>query len=50
MLVLDFFKARPVPFDIKPSIEDEVDKLEASGVIKKVEHVPVPKKNVKFQK
>ena len=51
-----FFKAGPVPFAIKPSIEDELDELEASGVIKKVEHsqwaapiVPVPKKNGKFR-
>ena len=51
-----FFKARPVPFTIKPSIEDELYELEASGVIKKVEHsqwvapiVPVPKKNGKFR-
>ena len=51
-----FFKARLVPFAIKPSIEDELDELEASGVIKKVEHsqwaapiVPVPKKNGKFR-
>ena len=51
-----FFKARPVPFAIKPSIDEELDKLEASGVIEKVEHsywaapiVPVPKKNGKFQ-
>ena len=51
-----FFKPRPVPFEIKPSIEEELDKLEASGVIEKVEHsdwaapiVPVPKKNGKFR-
>ena len=50
-----FFKARPVPFAIKAAIEEELDKLEASGVIKKVAHsewatpiVPVPKKNGKF--
>ena len=51
-----FFKARRVPFAIKPSIDEEFDKLEASGVIKKVEHsdwaasiVPIPKKNGKFR-
>ena len=51
-----FFKARPVPLAIKPSIEEELDKLEASGVVKKVEYsewaapiVPVPKKNGQFR-
>ena len=51
-----FFKARPVWFAIKAAIEEELDKLEASGVIKKVAHsewaapiVPVPKKNGKFR-
>ena len=50
------FEPRPVPFAIKPSIEEELDKLEASGVIEKVEHsdwaapiVPVLKKNGKFR-
>lgn len=43
-------------FAIKPSIVEELDKLEASGVIEKVEHsdwaapiVPVLKKNRKFR-
>ena len=51
-----FFKARPVPLAIKPSIEEELDKLEASGVVKKVGSsewaapiVPVPKKNGQFR-
>ena len=51
-----FFKPRPVPFAIKAAIEEELDKLEKSGVIKKVVHsdwaapiVPVPKKNGKFR-
>ena len=51
-----FFKARPVPFAIKASIERELNELESSGVITKVSHsdwaapiVPVPKKNGRFR-
>ena len=50
------FNARPVPLAIKPSIEEELDKLEASGVAKKVESsewaapiIPVPKNNGQFR-
>jgi hypothetical protein len=45
-----------VPFAIKAAIEEELDKLQSSGVIEKVVHsdwaasiVPVPKKNSKFR-
>ena len=51
-----FCKPRPIPFAIKASIEEELDKLEASEVIEEIEHsqwaapiVPVPKKNGKFR-
>ena len=51
-----FHGARPIPFAIKPAIDHELDKLEASGVIEKVSHsswaaptVIVPKKNGKFR-
>ena len=51
-----FYKSRPVPFAIKAAIEEELDRLEASGVIQKVTHsdwaapiVPVPKKNGRFR-
>ena len=37
-----FFKPRPVPFAIKTAIEDELDKLEASGAIKKLRIVIGP--------
>ena len=47
-----FFKARSVPFAIKAAINEELDQLEASGIISKVTHsewaapiVPVPKNN-----
>ena len=45
-----------MPFAIKAAIEEELDKLQSSGVIEKVVHsdwaapiVPVPKKNGKFR-
>ena len=51
-----FHPARPIPFAIKAAVEEELDKLEASGVIEKVSHsnwaapiVIVPKKNGKFR-
>ena len=51
-----FFKPRSVPFAIKPAIEQELDRLEASGAMVKVTHsdwaapiVPVPKKDGKFR-
>ena len=51
-----FFKPRTVPFAIKGAIEQELDRLEATGVIQKVTHsewaapiVPVPKKDGKFR-
>ena len=31
-----FVRARPVPFAIKPAVEEELEKLEKSGVIEKV--------------
>ena len=50
-----FFKPRTVPFAIKGAIEEELNRLEASGVLKKVTYsdwaapiVPVPKKDGKF--
>ena len=49
-----FYGGRPVLFAIKAAIEEELDRLEASGVIEKVSHsdwaapiVAVPKKNGK---
>ena len=51
-----FFKPRSVLFAIKPAIEQELDRLEASGAMVKVTHsdwaalsVPVPKKDGKFR-
>ena len=51
-----FFKPRTVPFAIKGAIEQELDRLEANRVIRKVTHsewatpiVPVPKKDGKFR-
>ena len=51
-----FFKSRTVPFAIKGAIEQELDRLETNGVIRKVSHsewaapiVPVPKKDGKFR-
>ena len=45
-----FFKARPVPLAIKPSIEEELDKLEASGVIKKLSTVSGLPQSFQFQR
>ena len=51
-----FFKARLVPFAIKAAINEELDQLEASGIISKVTHsewaapiVSVPKRNGRFR-
>jgi len=45
-----FCRARPVPFALKGAIEEELDRLEAEGILEKVTHsdwaapvVPVPK-------
>jgi len=53
---LQFRKARPIPFAIKDAIEQELDRLESSGVIQRVTHsewaspiVPVPKKDERFR-
>ena len=50
-----FFKPRTLPFAIKGAIEQELDRLEANGVIRKVSHsewaapiVPVPKRTANF--
>ena len=50
-----FCKARTVPFAIKEPIEQELARLEATGILEKVTHsdwaapiVPVPKKDGKF--
>ena len=47
-----FFRPRPVPFSLKSKIEDELQRLEAAGIISKVSHsewaapiVAVPKKD-----
>ena len=47
-----FHKARPVPFDLKQAPEQELDRLEREGIVRKVKHshwaapvVPVPKNN-----
>ena len=51
-----FCKARSVPFAIKSSIEDELERLESSGVLQKVDYSPwaepivaVPKKDDKIR-
>ena len=51
-----FCKARPVPFAIKSAIEQELDRLESSGILEKISHsdwaapiVAVPKKDGKFR-
>ena len=33
-----FHKARPVPFAIKEALEQEIDCLEAKGILEKVKH------------
>ena len=51
-----FFKPRSVPLAIKPAIDEELDRLEAEGILKKVPTsdwaapiVTVPKKDGKFR-
>ena len=51
-----FYKSRPVPFAMKKRIQDELDKLESEGIIKKVIHsewaaplVPVVKSTGKLR-
>ena len=33
-----FFKARSVPYALRPPIEEELDRLEREGIIEKVTH------------
>ena len=47
-----FLKARPLPYALRPAVEAEINRLEAAGILKKVEHstwatpiVPVVKAN-----
>ena len=47
-----FFRPRPVPFALKEAVEKEIERLEKSGSLQRVEHsdwaspiVPVPKKD-----
>ena len=51
-----FFRPRPVPFSLKNKIEEELQRLEAAGIISKVSHsqwaapiVAVPKKDGKLR-
>ena len=51
-----FFRLRPVPYALKPAVEKELNRLEKSGVLEKVDHsdwaapiVVVPKKDGKVR-
>ena len=51
-----FCKARPVPYALKPKVEEEIENLENMGILQKVETsewatpiVAVPKKNGKVR-
>ena len=51
-----FFKPRSIPLAIKPAIDEELDRLEAAGILRKVPTsdwaapiVTVPKKDGKFR-
>jgi hypothetical protein len=51
-----FYRPRPVPFAIKAEVEDELDRLEAEGILEKVTHsewaapiVVVPKQDGKIR-
>ena len=54
--VQKFCKARPVPFAIKAAVDQELDRLESSGILEPVKHskwaapiVVVPKRDGKFR-